>query len=374
MKKINIGLIGAGWIGGVHSECYKRVEPTFNLKPGTINLYTIADIDEELAKDTANRYGYEKLTTDWKEVVEDEKVDLIDICVSNFLHYEIAMSAAQHKKNIFCEKPLAINVTQAAEMVKAVDENNLKAMINYNYRKVPAIVYLKQMIESGELGEIYNFRSFIAQDFAADSMMPISWRFKFEKSGGGSVVTMGNHVFDMARFLIGDIDRLVSDCKTIIKKRPINDDPHKFSEVDVDDLANVMVRFKNEVPGFMESCWTIHGRKHFFELEVYGSKGSVIFVSERLNELKICEDSQPKKAKGFKDVLIGQEHPYGEIFNLKTGMGIGIKESFVIQLYDMVYSILNDKNPTPNFRDGYESQKITEAVQKSSKERCWIKV
>lgn len=374
MKKINIGLIGAGWIGGVHSECYKRIESMFGLKQGTINLYMVADIDEKIATDAFNRYGFEKVTNNWKDVITDENINAVDICVGNSLHYDIAMMAAKYGKNILCEKPLAMNIHQSEEMVNEVQKNNVKNMINYNYRKVPAIAFLKEMIESGQLGKIYNFRSFFAQDFAVEPGMPMSWRFKKESSGGGVIITLGSHVFDIARFLIGDIDSLIADCSTLIKERPIFKDSKEMAEVDVDDLAVGLVKFKNGCIGVLESCWLIHGRKHFFEIEVYGSKGSVIFVSERLNELKICEANQAEKIKGFKNVLIGHEHPYGNIFNLKTGMGIGIKESFVIQLYDFISSILNNEGSSPNFYDGYQVQKISDAFQDSVKKSSWIKL
>jgi predicted dehydrogenase len=373
-RKINIGLIGAGWIGGVHSECYKRIEPMFGLQPGTIKLYTVADILEDNAAKFTRRYGYDRYTSDWKKLVNDPEVNLVDICVDNRLHHEIVMQAASRGKNIICEKPLAINLRQAKEMMEVVEEKKLGNMINYNYRKVPAIVYLKNMLDSGELGKVYNYRSLIAQDFAADEQMPYNWRFNMAASGGGSLVTMGNHVFDMARYLIGDIERLTADCETFIKRRPIEVGKNKFREVDVDDLAIGIVNFQNGCKGVLESCWLIHGRKHYFEIEVYGSKGSVIFVSERLNELRICESSQPRLASGFKEVLIGQDHPYGEIFNLKTGMGIGIKETFIIQLHDFVRSIIDNSRCSPDFRDGYEAQKISQAFQDSCMKNEWIRL
>ncbi|MHB8277778.1 MAG: Gfo/Idh/MocA family protein [Candidatus Humimicrobiaceae bacterium] len=374
MEKINIGLIGAGWIGGVHCECYKRIEAMFGLKRGTINLYMVADIDEKIANDAFDRYGFEKVTNNWKDVITDENINAVDICVGNSMHYEIAMMAAKYGKNIFCEKPLAMNIHQSEEMVNEVQKNNVKNMINFNYRKVPAIAFLKEMIESGQLGKINNLRAFFAQDFAVNPGMPMSWRFKKEISGGGVIITLGSHVLDIARFLIGDIDSLVADSSTCIKERPISKDSKELAVVDVDDLSVGLVKFKNGCIGVLESCWVIHGRKHFFEIEVYGSKGSVLFVSERLNELNICEANQPEKIMGFKNVLIGHEHPYGDIFNIKTGMGIGIKESFVIQLYDFINSILNNKDSSPNFYDGYQVQKISDAFQDSIKNSTWIKL
>jgi predicted dehydrogenase len=374
MKIVNIGLIGAGWIGKVHSECFQRVESMFGLTPGTVRLHTVADLDSSLAEQAKNQFGFQKSVVDWHDLLSNREIDVIDICVANKLHLEIVKAAARAGKHILCEKPLALNATQAARMVEIVRREKRINLINFNYRKVPAIAFIKRLLDAGEIGKIYNFRSFFAQDFGMDESLPYSWRFNSEDAGGGSIVTMGSHVIDIAHFLIGDIVSLVSDSETFIRERPSLQSPGRRERVDVDDKTSAMVKFRNGATGIIQSCWTILGRKHFFQIEIYGSKGSVIFESERLNEVKLFQSDKGTEAQGFKTVLIGANHPYGNLFNLKTGMGIGIKESFVVQLGHFIQAVLESAPASPDFHEGYRVQKVIDAIKRSVETRKWEQV
>ena len=246
-KEINVAVIGgAGWIGGVHSECFIRLKPL--LPDVDIKLHTIVDIQKESVKAAAEKYGFKEWSTDYNKVIETDEIDIVDICVNNNLHKDIAVKAAEAGKHIICEKPLSTNSIEGKEMCQAVEKNNVKNMINFNYRKIPAVAFIKEMINNGDIGNIYNYRCFIGQDFAVDPNMPITWRFKKETAGGGSLLTMGSHVIDLARYLAGEIEEVVGMSETFIKERPISG-TNKREKVDVDDSTSFMAKFRNGAIG-----------------------------------------------------------------------------------------------------------------------------
>lgn len=374
-KVINIAVIGVGWIGEVHSECYKRLEDYI---PGIkINLHAVVDISEDRVKEIAKRYKFKKWDTNWKNVIKDKEIDIVDICTSNQFHKEIAIAAAKEGKHILCEKPLSTDLKDTIELVEEIKKYNVKKIINFNYRKIPAVKYIYQLIKEGKLGEIYHFKCFMAQDFAMGSdVLAGNWHFKKSLAGGGSLVTMGIHPLDMARFLVGEFSEVLALSNTFIKERTsIVNGKIKGEKVDVDDSTAVLVKFKSGSIGTFLFSWLVAGRKHHFEFEINGSKGSVIFNSERMNEIMYCDnDIKDRRNIGFKNILIGAEHPYGNLFCLKTGMGIGIKESFIIQFVEFIKAILEDKKTDPDFNEGLKVQKIIDAIQRSEEKNEWVKM
>jgi predicted dehydrogenase len=375
-KVKKIALVGVGWIGDIHAECYSRIKSLLpELMPGcSIELTTVVDVDENLAKKAAHKYGFKNWTADWKSIVNNQEIDLIDICVNNNFHHDIAVQAAENKKDVLCEKPLATNVDEAKAMVDVAEKHKIVNGINFNYRKVPAIAYIKNMIEENEFGKLYYIKCFFEQDFAADPSMPISWRFKKSLAGGGSIVTMGSHMIDMARFLAGEISEVMSVAQTFMKKRPKPGAAKEFDISDVDDVAAVLAKYKNGQIGSFLTSWVSWGKRHHFEVELFGSKGSVFFNSERLNEIRLVSDPFKKAKRGSKTILIGEDHPYGNYFSLKTGMGIGIKESFTIQLFDFIKASFERTGMTPSFYDGLMVEKISAAINRSLTDQAWSKI
>lgn len=372
-KEINIAVIGVGWIGEVHSECYKRLEQY--IQGVEIILHTVVDINEDRAKEIARKYRYKKWDTNWKTVLKNKEIDIVDICTSNKFHKEIAIAAAKAGKHIICEKPLASNLKDSKELYEEVIKHNVKSLINFPYRKFPALVYIRQLIMEGKLGDIYNYRSSFTQDMSMNSNY-FDWHFQKSLAGAGCLTTMGIHSLDMARFLMGDILEVFALSKTFIKERSSNLNGKITREkVDVDDTTAILAKFKLGSVGTFFFSWLVAGRKHHMDIEINGSKGSILFNSERLNEIKFCDnDIKDKKNIGFKNILIGAEHPYGKLFSLKTGMGIGWKESIVIQLTDFVKAIIEDKKTEPSLHDGLEAQKLIEAIQVSAESNKWVKI
>lgn len=369
-KTIGVGLIGTGWIGRVHAEQYLRVPQLCPLPGVEVRLQAVADIVPELAQAAAEDFSFARWYTDWQELILDPQVDLVDICLPNVLHQEVAVAAAQAGKHILCEKPLSTSAEEGRRMVEAAEAAGVCHMINFNYRRVPAIAFAKQMLEHDVLGEAYFFRAGFSQDYAADAQKPWSWQFDREAAGGGSLLMMGPHVIDCARFLVGDVPELIANLHTSITERPKNDT--EVGQVDVDDSAAVMIRFRRGCGGMLYTTWLAYGRKHHFEWEINASRGSLYFNSERLNELQICEATDPKDRQGFKTIYVGEHHPYGDIFKLKSGMGIGIRDTFLLQIYELLRGIAKETPPTPSFYDGWQVDRIIEAVAKSATENRWV--
>ncbi|MDO4343347.1 MAG: Gfo/Idh/MocA family oxidoreductase [Eubacteriales bacterium] len=369
MKTINIAVIGAGWIGDIHCECYTRVIPM--IREAKIHLHTVADIYEPNAVKAKNKYGFERHVTDWREAVLNPEIDLIDICVDNKFHREIATEAFNNGKHVFCEKPLASDLEEAELMEKEAQESGMINVIDFNYRKVPALAQIKQLIDAGALGKIYHIKGMFLQDFGFTS--PMTWRFKKEQSGGGSIITMGAHVIDAVRFLAGEVEEVSALGQTFIEEREIPG-TGKRDTCDVDDAMTVLLKFKSGAIGMLMTSWLSHGCKHHHEIEIYGEKGSARFNSERLNEIELFLEDDNPALNGKRTILMGAGNPYGDMFNLKTGMGIGIKESFTIQIRDMLSAIIHHEKGSPSFSDGVMTERISSAIIKAADTHQWVKV
>jgi len=373
MKKINIAVIGAaGWIGGVHSDCWGRAKSV--VKDTEIVLHSAVDISLDNLMKIKNRFGYLNISTNYDEIINNPEIDLIDICCDNNFHKDIAVKAAKSNKYVLCEKPLAVSFDDAKIMVDTVKKYNTPNRINFMYRKYPSLVYLKEMIERKELGDIINIKIIFERDWFSDPNTPYNWRFDKSKSGGGALVFLGSHVIDLMRFLVGDFDSLVANESTVIKERKRENDEKILERVNVDDITMAMVNFKNGATGFIQASWVTQGRKHHVEFEIQGTKGTALFNSERLNELNIYEAEGDIRKRGFKNILIGKEHPYGEIFGQVTGMGIGLKESFTLQMSDFIEDIKNNSINGPTFEDGLINMHYISKIQESVEKKGWVDV
>lgn len=385
MKKLNIGLIGAGFMGKAHSMAYATMPMFFWPAPAIPVRKVVADISEESAKDAAARFGFEKYTSDWKKVIEDPEIDIVDISTPNDSHAEIALAAAEAGKHIFCEKPIARTSEEAKKMLDAVEEAGVKNMLAFNYRRTPAVALAKKFIDEGAIGKILNFRGTYLQDWSADPASPLSWRFQKKIAGSGALGDIGTHVIDMARYLVGEFSEVFGTLKTYIKERPvqqgtvdklgtvkINDNIHK-APVDVDDETSFMIRFSNGAVGSIEATRNGWGRNNFITFEIHGEKGSIFFNYERRDELQVYFASDPSDRRGFRTIYTGPAHPYGESLWPIPALGIGYGETKIIECYDFFKAIVEDENVSPNFEDGYKIALICDAIAKSSETGKWVK-
>lgn len=382
MRELRVGLIGAGFMGKAHSLAYAALPMFFWPTPAMPVRASIAEATQELADEAALRFGFEKGTADWRSIIDDPTIDIIDIATPNDLHPQMAIAAAEAGKHIICEKPLARNASEAKAMLDAVTAAGVVNMVAFNYRRTPAVALAKKYIEEGAIGEIINFRGTYLQDWSADPQSPLSWRFQKSIAGSGAVGDIGTHVIDLARYLAGEITSVNGLTRTIIGERPVQQGGRdalgtartggELAAVDVDDEMITMVKFANGAIGSIEATRNGYGRNNYITFEIHGTEGSIFFNYERRDELQVCFASDPADRRGFRTVYTGPAHPYGPDLWPIPALGIGYGETKIIEAYDFVKAIVEGGEVSPNFADGYRIAQIADAVLASSASGQWI--
>ncbi|WP_368658734.1 Gfo/Idh/MocA family protein [Metabacillus halosaccharovorans] len=386
MKKLNVGMIGGGFMGKAHALAYAGMPMFFWPAPAVPHRHTLVDVTDEIAKEAAAKLGFDNYSSNWREVVENPEIDIIDIVTPNNSHAEIAIAAAKAGKHVICEKPLARDAAETKTMLDAVEAAGVKHMVAFNYRRTPAVALAKKYIEEGRIGNILNFRGTYLQDWSADPNSPLSWRFQKEIAGSGALGDIGTHVIDFARYLVGEITDVNAVSKTWIPERPIQSggadklgtvksagDVPK-GNVDVDDEITTLVKFENGAVGSIEATRNAWGRNNYLTFEIHGDKGSIYFNYERRDELQVCFSDDPGDAKGFRTVYTGPAHPYGEGLWPIPALGIGYGETKIIEAYDFIKSIVDDTTVSPNFDDGYRIAVISDAILKSAEKGQWVNI
>lgn len=385
MKKdrLNIGLVGYKFMGKAHSNAFRKISMFFNPSM-KVRMKAICGRDETWVKEAAEKFGWEGYETSWEDLIKREDIDAIDITAPNNYHKEIAIAAAKAGKHVFCEKPLALNLTDAREMLSAVEEANVKHQIGFNYRFAPAIKLAKKLIDEGKIGTIYHFRASYLQDFIIDPSFPLVWRLDKDVAGSGAHGDLGAHIIDLARFLVGDFYEVIGMSETFIKERPIVEKMTGLSgealadaqmgKVTVDDATLFLARFKNGALGSFEATRFAAGHKNDMSFEINGSKGSIKFEFERMNELQYFSSADEEGTQGFRLIQVTEPvHPYVEAW-WPPGHVIGYEHTFVHQLYEFVEAIAKDKLASPDFSDGVKCSQVLEAVNLSIERRQWIEV
>jgi predicted dehydrogenase len=383
MTEINVALIGHRFMGKAHSNAYRQVRRFF---PGGLlprmKVICGRTCNEEL-KATAAQLGWEESDCDWRRVVERDDVQVVDVATPGHLHAPMVIAAAQAGKHIICEKPLANTLADAKAMLKAVEKAGVKHMLMHNYRKIPAVVFAKKLMEDGKIGDVYHYHGAYLQDWIMDPNFPLVWRLEKKYSGSGALGDIGSHAADLARYLNAEINSVTGHLTTFIKERPLPGDGAgawgaKGSEgkgkVTVDDDANFLARFKNGSVGVFESSRFCGGRRNYNTFQIYGSKGSIAFNLERMNELEIYDRTEPQALQGFKTINVTEGvHPYVGAW-WPPGHIIGYEHTFVHALHDFFTCLEEDRLPEPNFRDGVKNQAVLEAVERSAKSGKWERV
>jgi predicted dehydrogenase len=383
MKSLNVGMIGGGFMGKAHSIAFAGMPMLFWPAPAIPVRKVIADASDELARDGQARYGFESSTSNWRDVVEDPAIDIVDIVTPNDLHLEMAVAAANAGKHILCEKPLARNGSEAKQMLEAVERAGVIHMVAFNYRRTPAVLLAKKFIEDGSVGDVLSYRCTYLQSWSADPVLPLTWRHVRSVAGSGTLGDIASHSIDMARFLIGEISTVNSVVQTHITERPgpqgWNLPREKWGEVvrvpvDVDDQVTALLRFENGVLGSLEATRNAWGRHNHITFEVHGSKGSLWFDYEHRDVLKAFFADDPVDRRGFRTIFTGPEHPYGEYLWPISALGIGYIETKLIECYDFVKAVVDNTLPSPNFRDGCRVAQICDAILESSESGDWVDI
>lgn len=384
MKDIHIGLIGTGGMGKAHASAFKNVPLVFGSEPGRPVLEIVADVEPTALEKWAREFGFARWTINWQEIVEDPRVDVVDITTPNALHAEMAVAAAEAGKHIYCEKPLATTSADAARIVAAVEKSGVISIVGFNYLKNPAQGFAKQLIESGELGEITLFRGIFDQDFLADPNIPFSWRLDRASAGTGALGDLGSHTIAFAQFLVGDIAEVCGLHATMIPERVVPTTGSGYAAtaqsngekrlVENEDISEFLMRFDNGAIGTIGTSRIGMGRKLGLGYEVQGTKGSLFYNQERMNEIRLYRHSDPDAEKGYKTIYIGPEHPGYKAFFGLAGIGLGYNDQKIIEAHDLVTAVALNQPAQPDVRFAYQVNKVIDAVDRSSQEHRWVGV
>jgi predicted dehydrogenase len=365
---VGIGMLGYAFMGKAHVNGYKKI-PYIIWPPAAIpNLVAIAGRNQAAVSAAAQRFGFAGYYGDWREMLKDERVQIFDNCGPNNLHAEPTIAAAEAGKAVICEKPLGRTAAEAKSMLDAVNKAGVKNMCAFNYRFVPAVRLVRQMIEQGVLGQIYHFRARYLQEWIMDPNFQMVWRLRKDVAGSGALGDLGSHIIDLARFLVGEPTAVNARLKTFIKDRPTPEGGR--AQVDVDDAFISLFEFENGAIGTLEATRFALGRKNANTFEINGSRGSVVFNLEKMNELEVhIPGEQRKEAQGFTNVLVSESfHPFWANW-WPQGHIIGWEHTFVHELNHFIEAVVQGKQVGPygaTFEDGYRNAVICDAIVASS--------
>ena len=375
-KALNVGMIGYGFMGRAHSNAYRKVRNFFDLDYAPV-LKAVCARDAAKVKSFADTWGYESTETDWRKLIERKDIALVDICVPNNLHREIALAAAQAGKMILCEKPLAVNSKEGAEMVAAVEKAGVANMVWYNYRRIPAVTLAKKLVDEGRLGRIFHYRAVFLQDWTISADLPQGgtglWRLDAAAAGSGVTGDLLAHCIDTAIWINGGIERVTAMIETFVKERKHNL-TGKVEPVGIDDACAFLARFKNGSLATFESTRYARGHKALYTFEINGEKASIQWDLHDLHRLSYFDHCDESGLRGWRSIHVTDgEHPYMNKWWV-PGLQIGYEHSFVHQVADFLEGLSKGIPARPTFRDAQETQKVCDAVLESGRSGCWVNV
>jgi len=376
MKKLNVGLIGCGFMGRTHSNASRRVNNFFDLDYQLV-LKAVCDLDEARAKAFAAKWGYESCETDWRKLIARKDIDLVDITVPNDMHREVAVAAAKAGKMILCEKPLARTGPEALKMVQAVEKAGVPNLVSYNYRRIPAVALAKQLVDEGRLGRIFHYRAKFLQDWTISKDLPQGgpslWRLDAKVAGSGVTGDLLAHCIDTALWLNGTMEQVNAMTETFVKQRK-HTLTGKVEKVGIDDACAFLARFKNGSLATFESTRYARGHKALYTFEINGEHASLFWDLHDLHRLQYFEHRDEGRVRGWRSIHVTDgDHPYMGKWWV-PGLQIRYEHSFVHQLADFLQGLAKGKPAHPTFRDALETQYVCDAVLKSAKTRRWEKV
>ncbi len=381
MSEIGVGLVGYKFMGRAHSNAYRQVAHFFDVDPTPV-MRAICGRDAEATQRAADQLGWESIETDFHALVARDDIGLVDVSTPGYTHRDVVMAAVEAGKHVLCEKPLANTLVEAGEMLQAARKAGVIHMVNFNYRRVPAVQYVKKLIDDGRLGEIRHWRAVYLQDWLVDESVPLAWRLKKELAGSGALGDIGAHILDLSQFLVGPVTKVVSTLDTFVKERPVEvqnsggsglswEAGSEKGEVTVDDSTTFLARFDNGATGTFEATRMAAGRRNFNSFEINGSLGSVVFNLERLNELQVYFREDEAGLQGFRTINVTESvHPYTGAW-WPSGHIIGWEHTHTHVVKDMLDGIKSGTNPAPSFEDGYKNQAVLEAVIRSAESGSW---
>jgi predicted dehydrogenase len=374
-RTLGVGLIGAGFMGKAHSAAYATMQMHVWPAPAQPQLVCLADENPEAARDGAERFGFANFTSDWRALIARPDVDVVDICTPPNSHLEIALAAIRAGKHVLVEKPIAMNSEEARQMWQAAERAGVKNLVGFSYRRTPAVLYARQLIDEGAIGRIYSFRGHYLQDWCVDPEAPRTWRHVAKIAGSGTLGDIGSHIIDIARMMTGDVDSVVSLVRRWVDERPASSERGaERVPVDVDDEAMFLMKFRDGTIGRIEASRFSHGRNNFLGFEINGEKGSITFNYEDMTKLGLYLAEGPVERRGFRVISTGPAHPYGQHLWPIPSLGIGFTEIKIIEVCDLFDAIVHDRRARPDFEDAYRVSQIVDAVESSSRQNNWVEL
>ena len=385
-EQLRVGMVGYAFMGAAHSQAWRTVNHFFDL-PLSARMRVVCGRSPGGVAAAAAKLGWESSATDWRTVIERDDVDLVDICTPGDTHAEIALAALAAGKHVLCEKPLANTVAEAREMAAAAaaaQTRGVRNMCGFNYRRVPAVALMREMVAAGRIGEIRHVRAAYLQDWIVDPDFPLVWRLRKEVAGSGALGDIGAHIIDLTQYVTGQSIASVSAmAETFIRTRPLpaasaglsaSSDRSRKGEVTVDDATLFLARLSGGAIASYEATRFATGRKNGLRVELNGSLGSLVFAFESMNELQFYDTTRPGPEQGFTRILVTEpEHPYLAAW-WPAGHPIGYEHTFTHEVRDLIDAIGTGTDPAPSFADALQVQLVLDAVSRSAESLQWTKV
>lgn len=375
--QLGVGMVGYGFIGKVHTLCYQSIPLYYDPSPVKVKLVGVSTAHKESGHKAIEQAGYEFATTDYRVLLEREDINIINCCTPNYLHKDILIDAVRAGKHVYCEKPLAMNLREAKEILEVIRGSQVKHQMVFQYRFVPAMMRAKQLVDAGFLGKIFHFRASYLHSGYIDPLRPISWRLDKKKSGGGALFDLGSHALDTVRFLLGDFESVYATTQTFFKKRPLEGALDKKGEVEVDDLALLQLKLERGGVGALEVSRVATGTNDEMRVEIHGSKGALSFNLMEPNWLYVYdvrENGEPIGGmRGFKRMETVQRYPKPAVLP-GPKFSVGWMRYHIASLYNFLKHIAAETMPSPNFEDGLKIQEIMEATYLSVERKEWVKL
>jgi len=375
IPELGVGIVGYGFIGKVHTYGYLNLPLFYNPAPAKIKLVGVCTAHPETAKKAKEEIGFELAATNYKDLLERKDIHIINCCTPNYLHKDLLIDSLKAGKHIYCDKPLALNLTEAKEILDAAKKSKSVHQMTFEYRFIPAIMRAKNLIKEGFLGRVLSFRSCYLHSGYVDPQRPLTWRMDKEKSGGGALFDLGSHILDLLRYLLGECKSILATTHTFIKERPLLNNPSEKGKVKVDDLALLQIKMVNGAIGTLEASRIATGTNDEFRLEIHGDKGAIYFNSMDPNWLYVYDATEEKEPfggkRGFKKIETVQRYPKPAVFP-GPKFTIGWMRYHLASQYEFVKRIVEGQQASPSFYDGYKIQEIMEAAYLSEKKEMWV--
>jgi predicted dehydrogenase len=385
MRRVGVGIVGAGWMGHAHATGYRRLQELWPETDADVAVTAIADTNPVAAESAARRFGVPHWTTSWREVVEHPDVEVVDVTGPNDMHAEVVIAAARAGKAVSCEKPLARDLAETREVAREVDRAGVVSQVGFCYRLVPGVQYARQAVAQGGLGHIRHVRAWFLCDYGAEDTTPFSWRYDREVAGPGVIGDLGSHVVEMAEALAGPIESVAADHARFIDARP---DPgrsishlaagdvgsHPLRSVTNDDSFVAAARFAGGALGTLEATRVARGPHASFGFEVYGSHGALAWDLEQLNEIRVFESRDDPARSGFRRVVSGPDHPDFSPLSAGAGVALSWQDLKTIEAHHLVGQIRGIRPREADVSVALRVAQVLDAIERSAADRTWVRV